>query len=489
MAEEIILKIRENRITLRPEEENLVLKVSGQGPRGLPGDVGPQGPQGPQGDTGPAGADGPAGPQGPGTYYVKGTHASGSAWTGTLSEVAALSDGLIIDYWLPVTTSANATLNLTLKDGSQTGDINVYYNGASRASNNPAGPCLIRMVYQTVSLAGTDYTGWWVLRAFDADTTTPTDMLANAAYIADSAVHRYQLLFQVSADRLTPLNNASNSTGTSKTMLIDVHFDPFGMIFYHTSTSTKDVDASISGSVLSYYRASIDLRYTLNCAKTLTTGKDLYLKVSPQSDGMVTLYNGTCWAQDLPVSDDGYWYIFLGRTTSTYQMTLYEDHPVYAWRGGLSGGWTRIHAGDGTMAQINDAPQDGYEYVRKNATWVTPAGSAWTVVWSNPDISSGFAGQNVLIDLSGYSEVAVKFVVALPDTLVVDGYGFIDSGMRRALTSGGFSGSGAVVLYARTFTPSSTGVNFGNAFTRETTSSAASTSDNSKMKPLAILAR
>ena len=61
------------------------------------------------------------------SYYVKGTQtAATGAWTGVLSEVDALYEGLTIDYWLPFAGSGDATLNLTLKDGSKTGAINCY---------------------------------------------------------------------------------------------------------------------------------------------------------------------------------------------------------------------------------------------------------------------------------------------------------------------------------------------------------------------------
>ena len=127
---------------------------------------------------------------------------------------------------------------------------------------------------------------------------------------------------------LTPLNNDNNVTGTTKTMLTNVEFDPFGAILYWESTSTINAGASIS-STTPKYSAPFDLRYTFNCGTTLTAHKPFYLKVSMQSNGKVKIASTTPWAQALPTTADGYYYIYLGRTYSTYQLGLTPYHPVY----------------------------------------------------------------------------------------------------------------------------------------------------------------
>jgi len=150
----------------------------------------------------------------------------------------------------------------------------------------------------------------------------------NAMYKAKSIVYRYQMLFQMDGDYVTPLNNVSNTTGTSKTMLTDVEFDPFGEIFYYNTTTAVDPEARPSVSYCQYANSAVDLRYTFNCGSTLTSYAPVYLKVSPQANGKVKIAT-PAWTQTLPSTNDGYWYIFLGRTYSAYQMALYPDHPVY----------------------------------------------------------------------------------------------------------------------------------------------------------------
>ena len=73
-------------------------------------------------------------------YAVIGTQtAATGSWTGNLSTLDALYDGLTIAYYLPYAGSGNATLNLTLKNGT-TGAKNVYYQTNSRLTTHyPAG--------------------------------------------------------------------------------------------------------------------------------------------------------------------------------------------------------------------------------------------------------------------------------------------------------------------------------------------------------------
>ena len=94
------------------------------------------------------------------TYYVKGTQtASTNAFTGVLSGVSALYEGLTIDYWLPFAgTSTAATLNLTLDSGA-TGAVNVYYSGTTRLTTHIGANNVMRLVYQTVTISSTSYTG------------------------------------------------------------------------------------------------------------------------------------------------------------------------------------------------------------------------------------------------------------------------------------------------------------------------------------------
>lgn len=164
----------------------------------------------------------------------------------------------------------------------------------------------------------------------DANTTNITNVYrGNGSLIADSALYRYQLIFQKDENTFTPLNNNKNTTSDTKTMLTDVEFDPFGFIYYYATTTDIAAGGSIGAGALYWAFNGIDLRYTLNCNQTMTAHKPIYLVVNPQSNGMCKLDATTQWTNALPNTADGKWYILLGRTYSTYQIVLYHTHPVY----------------------------------------------------------------------------------------------------------------------------------------------------------------
>ena len=373
------------------------------------------------------------------TYYVKGTQtAVTGAWTGELPEVDALYNGLTIDYWLPFAGSGNATLNLTLKGGTKTGAKNCYRDSTNRLTTQIGANAIARLVYQTVTISGTSYSGWWLVRSQDNNDLAYNIRNGSPAYQANSAVYRYQLLFQVDDNKLTPLNNVNNDQGTSKTMLTGVDFLPFGKIFYYNSTTNVAANANMTTTL--YSRFNFDLRYSLNCGQTLTANRYVYLKCVKQSNGKFRIAANPCWAQTLPSTNDGYYYIRLGRTYSTYQMYLDEDHPIYYHDGtalrfytdpakavsfaALTGSPTdnsalstalnaKANTADlGGMATVNDAPSNGKEYLRKNGTWVEPSGGGGSgeATWGSigGTLSQQTDLQNALNEKANASEVYSK---------------------------------------------------------------------------------
>ena len=104
--------------------------------------------------------------------FISGTQTSiTGAWTGNASTIDALYDGLTIRYWLPYNGIGVATLNLTLKNGSTTGEKDCYYRGATRLNIQfPAGSLILLTYRENVSINGSTekYTGWWATSDYNA---------------------------------------------------------------------------------------------------------------------------------------------------------------------------------------------------------------------------------------------------------------------------------------------------------------------------------
>ena len=96
--------------------------------------------------------------------YILGTQST-SAATGTWLGVSTdneLYDGKEIIYTLPVAGSGNATLNLTLSDGTTTGAKNVYAWGTTRFTTHFGVNTPFRLTYhKSITINGTAYEGWW----------------------------------------------------------------------------------------------------------------------------------------------------------------------------------------------------------------------------------------------------------------------------------------------------------------------------------------
>lgn len=160
-----------------------------------------------------------------------------------------------------------------------------------------------------------------------------------ASRTTSAALYRYQFCLTKSDGTLVPVNTVNNSVATNKTLTMDT-FDPFGDIFYWSSTSTYSAGGNVGNSAL-YRQYLCDLRYSFNCggynvASTLIARKPLYLVAVPQDDGTAELYAEPLSMQ-LPSSVDNLIYIYLGRVyedTYPYRVVLSPKHPIYEYRDG-----------------------------------------------------------------------------------------------------------------------------------------------------------
>lgn len=156
-----------------------------------------------------------------------------------------------------------------------------------------------------------------------------------------SDIYRYQILLENKEGKLVPVNNINNSVATTKTYNTTDEFDPFGQIYYYNSTSSiTSRTASLPNGAL-YRQYLCDMRYSFNIGGydvvTLVTNyKPFYLVAVPQSNGMAKIYSDA-WTQDLPTTEDGRIYIYLGYfypETQTYRLALSLQHPVFWYKDG-----------------------------------------------------------------------------------------------------------------------------------------------------------
>ena len=91
-------------------------------------------------------------------------------------------------------------------------------------------------------------------------------------------------------------------------------------------------------------KTDASILYSFNTGSALTAQKDIFLVVSPQTDGKVKLHSSPI-SQALPSSADNLLYIKLGRAYDTSHFALDLEHPIYYYAGGKIRQWTNAESG------------------------------------------------------------------------------------------------------------------------------------------------
>ena len=358
--------------------------------------------------------------------YIIGTQtAVTGSWTGISNTISELKDGTQIRYWLPCAGSGNATLNLTLTNGTTTGAIPIYRQGGSVSNGNvvanrvtthfPTGS-VVSMTYgvdRSISVvsSGTTYTGlftgWFADGAYDSGNTINRVRLQNvitaetaitAGHIICGTANGYKNIgANISFDLSYPLLYASSAISASKTG--DNNF-----------LSINGVSATNNGTVQS--GAAKKTLYL----KGQVTGNTFKISASPF---MTT-------AQ--PTTDDGYYYIPLGIMYSTTAIYFQSSNRLYAYI-------------DGAFQPVDTAAVLRAEEAKKVATNYLSVDSTGIMIADMNDgeqTPSEATGRNVFID---NNSVDIRNGTSTLASFTGDNTKFYDPIYNKELATFGASGA------------------------------------------------
>lgn len=276
-----------------------------------------------------------------------------TVFTATVPGVTELRDGVCM--WLKngvVTSASGFTINI-----NGLGAKPVYSNmsAASRETTLWNVNYTMFFVYDSTRVDG----GCWILyRGYNSDNNTIGYQLRtnSQSLPMSSVVYRYRLLF-TSADgtHYVPANNSTSTNATSSRTVCQEKINPFGSILYYSATTSVAANARPGATAL-WEQYAIALGYSFNrtgAALTLTSWKPVYLKCAPQTDGSAIIDSTTPYVQDLPTTEDGKIYIFLGIAYSATNIELEVGHPVYYYKDGAVRPWTNATAGISSVAWGN----------------------------------------------------------------------------------------------------------------------------------------
>lgn len=263
-----------------------------------------------------------------------------TVFTATVPGITELRDGVCM--WLKngvVTSAAGFTINI-----NGLGAKPVYSNMAAASAESTMFNVnyTFLFVYDSTRVSG----GCWMLyRGYNSnDNTIGYQIRTNSQSLpASDAFVRYRLLF-TSADgtKYVPATTSTSTNATASRTVNQTKINPFGRIFYYSST-TAIAQGSRPGAGVLWEQYAIVLGYSFNrtgAALTLTSWKPVYIKCAPQTDGSAIIDSTTPYVQDLPTTEDGKIYIFLGIAYDATHVELQLDHPVYCYKGGIIRPWT-----------------------------------------------------------------------------------------------------------------------------------------------------
>ena len=287
-----------------------------------------------------------------------------TVFTATVSGLTEYADGTAVLLKNGVVTSASGfTINI-----NGLGAKPCYSNMATGNDITPTAPTrdttifnmnyTMLIVYSSTIVSGG---GWIMYRGYDANTNTIGYQLrTNATVLPVSDRTRYYRMLFTSANgkKWVPANTGYDNSATSKKTVNTTKIDPFGRIVYLANNTNYNADADVgAGSIWDQYTFSLGFSFnTTGSALTMTTKTPVYVKCTPQSDGSAIIDSTTPYVQVLPVTEDGYIYIFLGIAYSATNIELVPGHPVYYYKDGQIRLWTNAASGGGggLLVNIND---------------------------------------------------------------------------------------------------------------------------------------
>lgn len=186
--------------------------------------------------------------------------------------------------------------------------------------------------------------GWWCYRGYDANTNTiGYQIRTNSSSLPmQSVTYRYRILFtDMDGTHFVPPTNSTSTNATASRTVNQAPIDPFGRIVYYGATASVATGSRPSASAL-WQEYTLSLGYSFNrtgSALALTSWKPVYVKATPQSDGSAIIDATTPYVQDLPTTEDGKIYIYLGIAYSATNIELTLEHPVKHYSNGAIRNW------------------------------------------------------------------------------------------------------------------------------------------------------
>ena len=272
-----------------------------------------------------------------------------TVFTATVPGITALRDGACM--WLKngvVTSASGFTINI-----NNLGAKPVYNNMAAATRDTTIWNINYTMffVYDSTRVEG----GCWILyRGYNSDNNTIGYQLrTNSTALTTTDRTRYYRVLFTSADNTqwVPANTQYDNSATSNKTVNQRKINPFGRIVYLGNSTSYLAGATVTATaVWDQYAFNLGYSFAKGSALTMTFPKPVYIKCAPQSDGSAIIDSTTPYVQDLPSTEDGKIYIYLGIAYSATNVEMVINHPIYYYKDGAIREWSNAPAAIASVA-------------------------------------------------------------------------------------------------------------------------------------------
>lgn len=284
-----------------------------------------------------------------------------TVFTAQIDGITEYFDGLTVMLKNGVVTSASGfTINI-----NGLGAKHAYSNMAAATAETTLFNINYTMMF-TYDSTRVEGGGWICYRGYNSDNNTIGYQLRTNSMTMPmkSATWRYRLLFtSADGEHFVPANNSNSTNAATAKAVCQDAIDPFGDIRYYGTTASVAANSRPSATAL-WEQYAIALGYSFNrtgAALTLTAWKPVYVKCAPQSDGSAIIDSTTPYVQDLPTTEDGKIYIYLGVAYSATNIELVPHHPVYWYKDGQIRPYTNaVSGGGGLLVTVTEDGEGTY---------------------------------------------------------------------------------------------------------------------------------
>lgn len=319
-------------------------------------------------------------------YIADTRSAGGAAWTGVTKD-AALYDGKTIIFRLAYASASNATLNLTLADGSTTGAKNLYFSDSTRIGTQFVATNPVMLTYVLASDA------WYVVNKYSDSNTAPTYLGGSYCGLAGTA----NASIATGGTLVNTAIGCDINTGNWYMLQSGLVLDWNKPLLFARSAYNAGAEIANADIVNLTTASARTLPGMSSSFAGFTKYANVYLVGTYDSTNSTVTLGSTFITSTIPSTEDGKVYIPLGWASSTYQYRFVPEHVLYKYYNGKFRKLDESAAGD-MQKSVYDTDNDGVVDHAAVADSV-----AWDGVTNKPSSFTPAAHSHAISDITSLS--------------------------------------------------------------------------------------